>query len=157
MCRVVGLNPAYRLTELEYALNKVGCTALITAARFKTSDYIAMLRELAPELDSAEPGALRAARLPELRSVIRIGGEERGMYAFDQVTSMGGNAERARLADLAKTLQFDDAINVQFTSGTTGAPTGATLSHHNILNNGFFVGEAQNLGPDDRICIPVPL
>ena len=154
---LVNINPAYRLTELEYALNKVGCTALITAARFKTSDYIAMLRELAPELDSAEPGALRAARLPELRSVIRIGSEERGMYAFDQVTSMGGNAERARLADLAKTLQFDDAINVQFTSGTTGAPKGATLSHHNILNNGFFVGEAQNLGPDDRICIPVPL
>jgi fatty-acyl-CoA synthase len=152
---LVNINPAYRLTELDYALTKVGCKALITASTFKSSDYVAMLRELAPELDTCAPGELEAARLPELRLVIRLGGEVTpGMVNYADVPRDGGEE---RLAELAGRLQFDDPINIQFTSGTTGQPKGATLTHHGILNNGYFIGEAQRLTEQDRICIPVPL
>ncbi len=155
---LVNINPAYRLAELEYALNKAGCVALVTAVRFKSSDYIGMLRTLAPELDTAAPGNLHAAKLPELRLVITIGaGSEKGMIPFDDVAGLGGDAERRRLSFLAETLQFDDAINIQFTSGTTGFPKGATLTHHNILNNGYFTGVAMKFTAADRLCIPVPL
>jgi fatty-acyl-CoA synthase len=155
---LVNINPAYRLAELEYALNKAGCVALITASRFKSSDYIGMLRDLAPELASASPGNLHAARLPDLRLVITIGDESHaGMVPFGDVAGLGGDAERRRLGFLADTLQFDDAINIQFTSGTTGHPKGATLTHHNILNNGFFIARAMKFTEADRLCIPVPL
>jgi fatty-acyl-CoA synthase len=155
---LVNINPAYRLSELDYALNKVGCKALVTAHSFKTSDYVGMLRELAPEIDRSAPGKLQAKRLPALTALIRIGGgEARGFLPFDDVLGMGGDRHRAALAELAPKLQFDDAINIQFTSGTTGTPKGATLTHHNILNNGYFIGEAQRLTDHDRVCIPVPL
>jgi len=146
------------VAELEYALNKAGCVALITAAQFKSSDYLAMLRELAPELRTAVPGNLHASRLPELRLVITIGaGENPGMMRFEDVPGLARVAERHRLAALAEELQFDDPINIQFTSGTTGFPKGATLSHHNILNNGLFIAGAMKLTEHDRVCIPVPL
>jgi fatty-acyl-CoA synthase len=155
---LVNINPAYRLAELDYALNKVGCKALITADRFKTSDYVGMLRELAPEIDSSAPGRLESKRFPALTTLIRIGEDEKpGFLRFADVLGMGGERHRAQLVELAGKLQFDDPINVQFTSGTTGAPKGATLTHHNILNNGYFIGEAQRLTEDDRVCIPVPL
>jgi fatty-acyl-CoA synthase len=155
---LVNINPAYRLTELEYALKKAGCKALITAVRFKTSDYLAMLGELAPELATAPPGKLHALRLPDLRLVITIGGDEvPGAIGFDSVYDLAGASERARLAALAGQLQFDDPINIQFTSGTTGFPKGATLSHHNILNNAFWLARAMKFTERDRVCIPVPL
>ena len=153
----VNINPAYRTHELEYVLNKVSCKGLITASRFKSSDYIAMLQELAPELNCAEPGRLSAPRLPHLKAVIRLGEEETpGCYNFYDIPARAGAVEKRQLGNLATVLQPDDAINIQFTSGTTGSPKGATLTHFNILNNGYFVGEAMNITEQDRVCIPVP-
>ncbi len=155
---LVNINPAYRLSELEFCLNKVGCRALIAAERLKNSDYLAMLRALAPELDSCGPNELNSAKLPQLKLIIRLGRERTsGCLNFDEVMQRGTLAERARLEQIGRDLQPDDAINIQFTSGTTGLPKGATLSHHNILNNGYFVGRELRLTERDRICIPVPL
>ena len=153
----VTINPAYRLHELEYALKKVGCAALVTATRFKSSDFIGMVQTLAPELAAAKPGEIGSARLPDLRLVIQIGDTAPGTIPFEAVSRLGGEAERAALRAMRDEIQFDDAANIQFTSGTTGSPKGVTLTHHNILNNGYFTGLAMRLGPEDRICIPVPL
>jgi fatty-acyl-CoA synthase len=153
---LVNINPAYRLSELEHVLKAVGCRALITAARFKSSDYIAMIRELAPELGRAS-GELRSSRLPELRHVISIAGKHDGCLTFDWVLEKGKQAGNGRLDFVASKVQMDDAVNIQFTSGTTGLPKGATLSHHNLINNAFFVGEATGIVPGSRVCIPVPL
>ncbi|MBI1625648.1 AMP-binding protein [Comamonas suwonensis] len=158
---LVNINPAYRTTEVEYALNKVGCKALVAMPQFKTSDYLGMLRELAPELLTSEPGQLQAKRLPELRSVVWIdvagqGDEQPGMLRFSELLAQGESGDE-RINVIAATLSNNDPINIQFTSGTTGFPKGATLTHRNILNNGFFIGECMKLTPEDRLCIPVPL
>ena len=130
----------------------------MTAAQFKTSDYLDMLQSLAPELAQAEPGALDAAKLPQLEIVIRMGAERSpGMLNFDDVVDRGRGLSTDALDALSAQLDPDDAVNIQFTSGTTGAPKGATLTHVNILNNGRFVVGAQHFTHEDRLCIPVPL
>jgi len=155
---LVNINPAYRRSELEYVLEKVQCAALILAPSFKSSDYLAIVRDVVPELDAARDRLVQSARLPALRHVIRLGSERTaGMRNFDELLAPADAAQLERLGALEDELQFDDAVNIQFTSGTTGAPKGATLTHHNILNNGFFVGEAMRLTGADRLCIPVPL
>lgn len=143
---LVNINPAYRRAELQYALQKVECRALILSPAYKGSDYLQMLTELWP------------ARISSLEIVIRLGGDQTpGMLNFNDLLRPPSTEALQALQELGNTLQFDDAVNIQFTSGTTGQPKGATLSHHNILNNGYFVGEAIRLGPEDRLCIPVPL
>ena len=155
---MVCINPAYRLYELEYALNKVECKAVVSTEAFKSSDYLSMLNELASELRQCDPGRLVSEKLPNLTTVIRMGEDATpGMFNFDQVLGMGGETETQRLAELQTILKPDDPINIQFTSGTTGNPKGATLTHCNILNNGFLTGEAMRLTDQDRLCIPVPL
>ncbi|KWS02142.1 Acetoacetyl-CoA synthetase [Lysobacter capsici AZ78] len=155
---LVNINPAYRTHELEYALNLVACRALAIVPSFKTSHYLQMLRELAPELGQHPPGLLRARRLPDLRHVLTMGSGEppAGTHAFDAIAACEDPDAHARLEQIAAQLSPDDAVNIQFTSGTTGAPKGATLTHRNIVNNGFFVGEAMRLSERDRLCIPVP-
>ncbi|MBS0418425.1 MAG: AMP-binding protein [Proteobacteria bacterium] len=155
---LVNINPAYRVVELQYALNKVGCKALVMSARVRSSDYLGMLVGLAPELRTCRPGELRSAALPDLRTVICLSQcDAGGILHFDAVSQGATDASRAQLAAIAATLVPDDAVNIQFTSGTTGAPKGATLTHRNILNNGFLVGEALGFTEADRLCIPVPL
>ncbi len=155
---LVNINPAYRLSELEFALNQVGVKALITVSSFKKSDYLAMLAKLMPELSKAIPGELSAKKVPSLRWVITLGEVAApGTISYASVMAGATDSTRQRVRDLLTELQFDDPINIQFTSGTTGRPKAATLSHHNIVNNAYFTGLQMKLSDTDRMCIPVPM
>jgi len=157
---LVNINPAYRESELEYALNKVQCRVLVMARALKSSDYVSILRELAPEIDrTPADGRLRCERLPRLRHVVLIGDGPvpAGATGFKSFLRLAGPAQKSRLSSLSATLDPDDAINIQFTSGTTGAPKGATLSHFNVVNNARYAAQAMRLSERDRLCIPVPL
>ena len=154
---LVNVNPAYRAHEFSHAVTKSGCRALILSPGHKNNDYFTSLRSIAPEIDAAPPGKMLSKGLPALEIVIRLGDDRTGgMLNFDDVARPASSDQRSALASFGETLQFDEPINIQFTSGTTGAPKGATLTHHNIVNNGYFIGEAMRLTPDDRLCIPVP-
>jgi fatty-acyl-CoA synthase len=155
---LVNINPAYRTTELEFALRLVGCRALVFAPRFKGSDYGQMLCSLIPELLTAAPGRLYCAVFPELRLLIQLGNEPlRGTLGFEDLSIAGHDLDESTVASIADDQDADRVFNIQFTSGTTGTPKGAALTHFNIVNNGFFVGEGMRLAASDRICIPVPL
>jgi fatty-acyl-CoA synthase len=144
---LVNVNPAYRSSEAGYVLRQSGISLLLAQVRHKTSDYAGMLREVRDDL-------------PELRSVVLIGDEAdgtlEGALRWDDVAARAPEFSAERLRERLDATQFDEAINIQYTSGTTGFPKGATLSHHNILNNGYFIGEGCRYTPDDRVCIPVP-
>ncbi|XP_028989076.1 medium-chain acyl-CoA ligase ACSF2, mitochondrial [Betta splendens] len=156
---LVSVNPAYQLKEVEFALQKVGCKAIVCPTQFKTQKYCDMLRQICPEVESCSPGDLRSVRLPELRTVIVLDSRQAGMFHVEDVMQAGSSQHRQQLQDLQKKLSFDDPINIQFTSGTTGTPKGATLSHHNIVNDSFFIGKrlGYDWRPNTRICVPVPL
>ncbi|MEZ4730455.1 MAG: AMP-binding protein [Caldilineaceae bacterium] len=159
---LVNINPSYRVHELQYALKQSGCAYLIIAPQFRTSNYTAMIYELAPELHNTQPlptgAGLTAAQLPDLRAVVRLGTEPApGMLTWGELLALGDSISAEQLAERQAQQQFDDPINIQYTSGTTGYPKGATLSHHNILNNGYFVAEIMGFTDQDRLVIPVPL
>jgi fatty-acyl-CoA synthase len=153
---LVNVNPAYRSAELKFALRLVGCRALVFAPRFKSSDYAAMLNSLIPELSVAAPGRLVCAAFPELRLLVQLGTEHlAGTLSFGDLMT-AGDAVGVGMPALDEQLDADRIFNIQFTSGTTGTPKGAGLTHFNAVNNGFFVGEGMRLTGDDRVCIPVP-
>lgn len=149
----MNLNPAYKSNELEYVLNKVSCKGLVIAAQFKTTDYQEILTKIAPELQETEGKFLNAERLPHLKHVIKIDDQQHtGIHRFQDLLSSPSAQELEQLQQISSELQFDETINIQFTSGTTGNPKGTMLTHNNILNNGYFVGEAIHLGPE-RPCL----
>ncbi|AQV94085.1 AMP-binding protein [Cupriavidus necator] len=156
---LVNINPAYGASEFEYAMNKVGCRAIVTAERFKASDYLQMLQTLAPELTSHRSGSLDSKRLPSLRSIIRTGDSDTpGMFGYNALMAAARTVVDTEALDaVSATLDPHDAINIQFTSGTTGSPKGATLSHYNIVNNARHIGMAMRFTEQDSLCIPVPL
>ncbi|MGJ7461582.1 AMP-binding protein [Halomonas sp. MA07-2] len=156
---LVNINPSYRTHELEYALKQSAASTLVLQGKFKGSDYVATLAELAPELREGGPGTFKSTKLPELERVICLDADRAltGMLSWPSMLAHADEVSPEHLAEVQATLQFDDPINIQYTSGTTGAPKGATLSHHNILNNGFFVARTMALTEEDRMVIPVPL
>lgn len=155
---LVNLNPAYKSSELEFVLNRVSCKGLIIASAFKTTDYQEILTQIAPEILQSDNKILNATRLPYLKHLIKIDKVEQiGFHRFDDLLVSPCQAELDQLSKIASDLQFDETINIQFTSGTTGSPKGTMLTHNNILNNGYFVGEAIHLSAHDRVCISVPL
>ena len=161
---LVNINPAYRRAELEHSLRAARVRTFFLMPSFRKSDYVGMLRELCPELDSADPLELEIARLPDLKQVIVYDPDDvrsstrpaQGFLSRQEFLALADTVPDERLVERTAALEMDDPINIQFTSGTTGFPKPVVLTHHNILNNGFFVGEVMKLTEKDRLCVPVP-
>ena len=152
---LVNINPAYKGTELEYCINKVDLKCLIFATQFKSSAYAQTILDLCPELFEQKPGHLHLKKLPSLRMLVQISEIPiAGAYSFQEVVKKATMGYFERLDYISNGLRPDDAINIQFTSGTTGSPKGATLSHKNIINNAVSCAKAMNLTHYDRLCIP---
>ncbi|MEJ8542640.1 AMP-binding protein [Methanothermobacter wolfeii] len=155
---LVTVNTAYRSHELEYVMKQSDMKAIAIIDGFRDVDYIQTLYELVPELKTHERGHLRSERFPELRSVIYIGAQKhRGMYNTHELMLLGRHVPDSKLEEAAAELRNTDVINMQYTSGTTGFPKGVMLTHRNILNNGYYIGERQRFTEEDRLCLPVPL
>ncbi|XP_038158525.1 medium-chain acyl-CoA ligase ACSF2, mitochondrial-like [Cyprinodon tularosa] len=156
---LVSLNPAYQVDEVEFTLQKVQCKAVLCPTSFKSQNFCEMLRKICPGIDSMPPGMIKSSRVPELRMVIVTDSRQPGMFHVEDVMQAGESQHYKQLMDLQSKLSPDDAINIQFTSGTTGNPKGTTLSHHNIVNNGYFIGlrMGYHSRPQVRACLPVPL
>ncbi|MBX7074411.1 MAG: AMP-binding protein [Pirellulales bacterium] len=154
---LVTINPAYRAFELEYVLRQSDAVALFLVDRFKTSDYFAMLGEVCPELSAATPNRLHTDKFPRLRAVVSLSGATpAGALSWDAMIEEGVAISDQTLAEREMGLSPGDAINIQYTSGTTGFPKAATLSHRNLLYNAYYVGQCQRITEADRICVPVP-
>jgi fatty-acyl-CoA synthase len=155
---LVNINPAYRQAELRFALRTSGCRALVFAPCFKSSDYVEMIRSMLPAAALTGLGAVDCEEFPELKLLVQLGRERLPEFlSFDDLLSRAHEFSDDELSELQQEIDPDDPINIQFTSGTTGLPKGATLSHFNIVNNGYFVGETLRFTAFDRVCIPVPL
>lgn len=155
---MVNINPSYRKHEVKYALNQSGCKMLVSAEKFKTSFYTKMILELAPELVESDFGNMQSQELPELRMAVSLSDNPpKGFMSWNDLMAKSDKVRSEKLVERQQSLAFDDPINIQYTSGTTGYPKGATLSHHNILNNGYFVAKTMNFSDADRLIIPVPL
>ena len=155
---LVTINPAYRSHELEYVLGQSGCKGLVFQNQFKTSDYESMICEIMPEIKDAMQGEIQSSKFKNLTTVISMTSSKiKGIYNWKDFITLGKEIDDKKLQDRTDNQDIDDAINIQYTSGTTGFPKGATLSHHNILNNGYFTGVTMNFTEKDRLVVPVPL
>lgn len=155
---LVNINPANREFELEYVLRQSECQTLLLIQGFRDCDYVQTVRNICPELAGGQPGKLKAEKLPDLKNLIFLGDQAApaGMYHWNDLQAMGKDVPVTELREREQQLEFDDPVNIQYTSGTTGMPKGATLSHSNIVNNAHLVAHAMRLTHRDRLCIPVP-